>query len=83
MFQVMGLSNAASISVQYVQVVLNDTCTLRGYEMEQIPRIGGSKHAHNSTTTSCMCLFITFEILDNIFLPWVVNYSVMAHSNLG
>lgn len=41
LFQVMGLSNAASISVQYVQVVLNDTCTLRGYEMEQIPRIGG------------------------------------------
>lgn len=27
---------------QYVQVLLNDTCTLRGYEMEQIPRIGGS-----------------------------------------
>lgn len=41
-FRPWELSNAASISVQYVQVVLNDTCTLRGYEMEQIPRIGGS-----------------------------------------
>lgn len=75
------LSNAASISVQLTSiVVLNVACTLRGYKMGRIPRNGDSYHAHNSTSASCLCLFITFKIQDNTFLPEVVNYEIMAHS---
>lgn len=48
--------------------------------MGRLPGNGGSYYAHNSTSASSLCLFITFKILDNTFHPGVVNNEIMAYS---